>query len=65
VREQKPTSEKGDRPALDSVLTLEEIEKLHIQRAYNELGRNKYKTAKALGIGLNTLRRKLESYGME
>jgi len=32
---------------------------------YNETGGNKMKTARLLGIGLNTLRRKLASYGID
>ena len=53
------------RPAIHTILPLEEVEKAHILNAYNQLGRNKSQTAKTLGIGLNTLRRKLESYGEE
>jgi len=49
--------------AAQSILPLEEVEKTHILHAYNQLDRNKSQTAKALGIGLNTLRRKLASYG--
>jgi len=49
--------------AAQSILPLEEVEKSHILHAYNQLDRNKSQTAKALGIGLNTLRRKLASYG--
>jgi DNA-binding NtrC family response regulator len=43
---------------------LSQIEKSHIIRAYKLTGRNKSQTARLLGIGLNTLRRKLKSYGM-
>jgi DNA-binding protein Fis len=32
---------------------------------YADAGRNKTHTARQLGIGINTLRRKLESYGVE
>jgi len=46
------------------VVPLAEIEKNHILKAYNHLGKNKSLTAKTLGIGLNTLRRKLTSYGV-
>lgn len=38
------------------------IEKRHILRAYRQTGGNKSKTARLLGIGLNTLRRKLRIY---
>ncbi len=45
-------------------LLLAEAEKTHVLGVYKELNRNKTQTAKLLGIGLNTLRRKLESYGV-
>jgi DNA-binding NtrC family response regulator len=40
-------------------------ERAQILRAYEETGKNKVQTAKHLAIALNTLRRKLVSYGME
>lgn len=45
--------------------SLADVEKEHILRIYTELKHNKVQTAKTLGIGLNTLRRKLESYGFD
>ena len=47
----------------DDLLPLVEVEKNHILRAYHRLGKNKSQTARRLGIGLNTLRRKLNAYG--
>ena len=47
----------------ETIPTLEEVEKDHILSIYNLLGQNKSQTARSLGIGLNTLRRKLELYG--
>ena len=47
----------------DTVPTLDQMEKSHILSVYEQMNRNKSRTARALGIGLNTLRRKLESYG--
>jgi DNA-binding NtrC family response regulator len=47
------------------IVTLAEAERAHIVRAYEETVRNKLRTAKLLGIGLNTLRRKLASYGVD
>ncbi|WP_319406692.1 sigma-54 dependent transcriptional regulator [uncultured Desulfosarcina sp.] len=44
---------------------LAEVEKAHILQAYEQTGENKSKTARRLGIGLNTLRRKLASYGIQ
>jgi len=46
-------------------LSLAENEKAHILKIYRHTGENKSQTARLLGIGINTLRRKLESYGME
>jgi len=46
-------------------ILLAEVEKAHILRVYEETGENKAQTAKLLDIGLSTLRRKLESYGLE
>lgn len=43
---------------------LSEVEKNHILRAYERTGRNKSQTARLLEIGLNTLRRKLRTYGV-
>jgi DNA-binding NtrC family response regulator len=44
------------------ILPLAETERIHILKAYEGTGQNKLQTAKLLGIGLNTLRRKLASY---
>lgn len=43
-------------------ITLIEMEKLIILRALVHYGQNKAKTAKALGISINTLKNKLEIY---
>jgi len=45
--------------------SLEAVEKDHIIRTYEKTNRNKVQTAKHLGIGLNTLRRKLKSFGVK
>jgi len=47
-----------------SVSTLAQMEKAHILSVYEKMGRNKSHAARALGVGLNTLRRKLGSYGV-
>jgi len=44
---------------------LAEVEKEHILNAYRQTGKNKSKTARLLGIGLNTLRRKLIRYEIQ
>ena len=43
--------------------SLEAVDKAHILNTYRQLGKNKSQTARVLGIGLNTLRRKLVLYG--
>jgi transcriptional regulator with PAS, ATPase and Fis domain len=48
-----------------SIIPLLVVEKSHILEVYDRMDKNKSQTARALGIGLNTLRRKLESYGIE
>jgi|SRR5882757_948082 len=48
-------------PAFD----LANVEKMHIQRVLNYTHGNKVKAAKLLNIGLTTIYRKLEEYGLE
>lgn len=55
--------EQPQEPAM--MIPLTQVEKSHILDVYNQLNRNKSKAARILGIGLNTLRRKLKSYGIE
>lgn len=43
---------------------LSAIEKKYIVKVYKETGKNKSKAARVLGIGLNTLRRKLDDYNV-
>jgi DNA-binding NtrC family response regulator len=50
-------------PMADNGSSLSDVEKSHILRIYTQTGRNKAETAKLLDVGINTLRRKLESYG--
>jgi DNA-binding protein Fis len=45
-------------------MPLESVEKNHILKVYEHTGQNKSQSAKILGIGLNTLRRKLKTYGI-
>lgn len=52
------------RPGSDVSVSLAEVEKRHILEIYHQTAQNKSQTARRLGIGLNTLRRKLTSYGM-
>lgn len=46
-----------------NIIPLAQIEKDHILKTYQNI-KNKTQTAKLLGIGLNTLRRKLREYGV-
>jgi DNA-binding NtrC family response regulator len=45
-----------------SYATLAELEKTHVLKTYKETGKNKTRTAKVLGVSLNTLRKKLRAY---
>jgi DNA-binding NtrC family response regulator len=55
----------GNALRTERIAPLGEMEKEHILKAYDACGRVKARTAQLLGIGLNTLRRKLASYGIE
>ncbi|MDP4173738.1 MAG: sigma-54 dependent transcriptional regulator [Bacteroidota bacterium] len=48
-----------------SLPSLEEIEKQHILDILNQVSGNKTRAAEILGIGITTLYRKLQSYGLE
>ena len=65
VRTRKPAS--GSSPLLKSgtAVSLSENEKAHILNIYRQTADNKSRTARLLGISINTLRRKLESYAIE
>ena len=60
---QKGGSAGAHRTKHETIATIEQVEKEHILDVYNLMDKNKSQTARSLGIGLNTLRRKLESYG--
>ena len=49
----------------DVMMPLAEVEKNHILKVYDHTGGNKSEAARRLEIGLNTLRRKLQSYGVK
>jgi len=55
----------SDMSTSDSIAPLAEFEKKYILKAYHRMDKNKSQTARILEIGMNTLRRKLESYGVE
>ncbi|MFH0994537.1 MAG: sigma-54 dependent transcriptional regulator [Pseudomonadota bacterium] len=61
VRARKPAS--GSPPlCCGTAVSLSENEKAHILKIYHQTAENKSRTARLLGISINTLRRKLESY---
>lgn len=55
----------GKNEVLNSFNKLDEIEKNHIIKILSSVNGNKTKAAETLGIGLTTLYRKLQSYGLE
>ncbi len=63
-----PPEVRGQSPGLPTglaeALTLAEVERRHVLRTLDRLGGNRKATAKALGIGENTLWRKLKRYGV-
>jgi len=65
LRKSRPKISTTGSPEDIAIVPLSELEKKHILLAYSQMANNKSRTAKLLGIGLNTLRRKLESYGVE
>lgn len=65
LEKRRPLSAAQHQSGLVHMSSLKEMEREHIINVYNLLGQNKSQAAKLLGIGLNTLRRKLESYGGE
>ena len=61
---QKPRAAGPPTDELDADLSLADMEKTYILKVYRQLNQNKSRTARRLGIGLNTLRRKLKDYGV-
>ncbi|MFO7555472.1 MAG: sigma 54-interacting transcriptional regulator, partial [Desulfobacterales bacterium] len=61
----KKASTASRHSASEHLLPLELAEKNYILKVYHQMGLNKSKTAEVLGIALNTLRRKIQSYGVE
>ncbi len=62
IKNRKNPSPVPQRPFHAPIISLKEVEKDHILNVYIKTNRNKSETARLLGIGINTLRRKLESY---
>jgi DNA-binding NtrC family response regulator len=64
LRKQKPQLNDMHQSVSEPVFTLAQVQKNHIIKVYGLTGKNKSQTAKLIGIGINTLRRKLDSYGV-
>jgi len=65
LQKRKAILMRDSQPLSRHVVPFSEVEKEHILKIYNQMGKNKSQAAKLLGIGLNTLRRKLQAYGLE
>lgn len=63
LRTRKPSPKLKTIGESTRVLSLAQLERAHILKVYERTGRNKSETAKLLGIGFSTLRRKIEEYG--
>lgn len=59
-----PVTEPEDAQLTSGDFTLQTLEKRHIQKVLKYVGGNKTQAAKLLGIGLRTLYRKIEEYGL-
>jgi two-component system NtrC family response regulator len=64
TKKQLPSELQNHSHSDEGVLTLEQIEKKHILKTLQSCGYNKTNTASILGIGVATLYRKLELYGI-
>ena len=65
VRARKPAPVSAPELKGGTPVFLSENEKAHILYIYRQTDENKSRTARILGISINTLRRKLESYAIE
>ena len=65
VRNRKPSSGSATLSNSGTGVVLSENEKAHILSVYRQMDENKSRTARILGIGINTLRRKLMSYAIK
>lgn len=64
-RNRRPASVSASEFNGGAPVILSENEKAHILNVYRQTDQNKSRTARILGISINTLRRKLESYAIE
>jgi len=64
LRELQPLSPLRQGGEQEVIIPLPEYEKAYILKVYHQLNQNKSRTCRLLGIGMNTLRRKLRAYGV-
>lgn len=64
VRKSAMANLKAAKPSMKGVVPLSQWEKHYILKIYKQADANKAVTARFLGIGVNTLRRKLQAYGV-
>lgn len=64
LRQQHRKRSAGKTVPAGHIAPLAEIERWHVLHAYEQSGKNKVRAARLLGIGINTLRRKLSLYGL-
>lgn len=64
LKKRKPVARSYSQKEGSSIAPLDEVEKNHVLEVYEQTGRIKAQTARLLSIGLNTLRRKLNAYGV-
>jgi transcriptional regulator with PAS, ATPase and Fis domain len=62
LREIKPIAAYSGEGDSEAIVSLPEYEKAYILKVYRQLNNNKSRTSRLLGIGMNTLRRKLKYY---
>jgi DNA-binding NtrC family response regulator len=63
IQQQKSKKKQKYLPDADAVVPLAQMEKSYILNVYDQTGKNKSQTARLLDIALNTLRKKLKTYG--
>jgi DNA-binding NtrC family response regulator len=60
-----PAPEPVEAPAAERLLTLEELEKVHIERVLRELGGRVAEASARLGIPRSTLYQKIKKYSLQ
>jgi DNA-binding NtrC family response regulator len=65
LRLRKPAAKTGPQSIEQEIIPLDEMEKSYVLKIYRLTDKNKCRTARLLGIGLSTVRRKLEGYGVK